>query len=101
MWQPNPKGEILSNEERVDFQPFARATHTPLTSTDVAKTDAREIVWLPQTVSAQQVVSAAGRGTVVLRQTDFTNFRIEPADYETSLAEAEKSDAWMVRVTKA
>src|SRR3954452_11370692 len=100
MVQLNLKGEILSNEERVDFQPFARATHAPLTSADVAKTDPREIIWLPQTVSAQQVVSAAGHGTVVLRQTDFTTSRIEPADYETSLAEAEKSDARMVRETK-
>ncbi|HEV7484266.1 MAG TPA: hypothetical protein VGQ65_01195 [Thermoanaerobaculia bacterium] len=100
MVQLNLKGEILSNEERVDFQPFAKSTHAPLTASDVAKTDAREIIWLPQTVSAQQVVSAAGHGTVVLRQTDFTNFRIEPADYEMSLAEAEKSDARMVRETK-
>ena len=101
MVQLNLKGEILSNEERVDFQPFARASYAPLSSADVAKTDAREILWLPQTVSAQQVVSAAGRGTVVLRQTDFSNFRIEPADYDQSLAEAEKSDARMVRETKA
>jgi len=101
MVQLNLKGEILSNEERVDFQPFARATHTPLTAAEVAKTEPREIIWLPQTVSAQQVVSAAGRGTVVLRQTDFTDFRLDPADYETHLAEAEKSDARMVRETKA
>jgi hypothetical protein len=101
MVQLNLTGEILSNDERVDFQPFARATHAPLTSAEFAKTDPREILWLPQTVSAQQVVSAAGRGTVVLRQTDFSDFRIDPADYETHLAEAEKSDARMVRETKA
>jgi hypothetical protein len=100
MIQLNLKGEILSNEERVDFQPFTRTTHATLTSAQVAQTDPREIVWLPQTVSAQQVVSAAGRGTVVLRETDFTNFRIDPADYETHLAEAEKSDARMVRETQ-
>jgi hypothetical protein len=101
MVQLNLTGEILSNEERVDFQPFTRATHTPLTAAEAVQSDPREIVWLPQTVSAQQVVSAAGRGTVVLRQTDFTDFRIDPADYETHLAEAEKSDARMVRETKA
>jgi hypothetical protein len=101
MVQLNLKGEILSNEERVDFQPFVRTTHAPLTAAEVAKSEAREILWLPQNVSAQQVVSAAGRGTVVLRQTEFSNFRIEPADYETTLAEAEKSDARMVRETKA
>jgi hypothetical protein len=101
MVQLNLTGEVLSNDERVDFQPFARTTHAPLTSADVAKTDPREVLWLPQTVSAQQVVSAAGRGTVVLRQTDFTDFRIDPENYETHLAEAEKSDARMVRETKA
>lgn len=101
MVQLNLTGEVLSNEERVDFQPFAKATHAPLTAAETAKLDPREILWLPQTVSAQQVVSAAGHGTVVLRETDFTDFRIEPADYETTLAEAEKSDARMVRETKA
>ena len=101
MVQLNLTGEILSNDERIDFQPFARATHAPLTAAEVAKTDPREVVWLPQVVNAQQVVSAAGRGTVVLRQTEFTDFRIDPADYETHLAEAEKSDARMVRETKA
>ena len=101
MVQLNLTGEILSNDERVDFQPFARATHATLTADEVTKIDPREIVWLPQAVSAQQVVSAAGRGTVVLRQTEFTDFRIDPADYDTHLAEAEKSDARMVRETKA
>ncbi len=101
MVQLNLKGEILSNEERVDFQPFARTTHTPLTAADAAKSDPRDIIWLPLSVSAQQVISAAGHGTVVLRETDFTNFRLDPSDYETSLAEAEKSDARMVRETKA
>ena len=100
MVQLHLTGEVLSNEERVDFQPFTRATHAPLTSAEAAKSDPREIVWLPQTVNAQQVISAAGRGTVVLRETDFTDFRIDPADYETHLAEAEKSDARMVRDTK-
>ncbi len=101
MVQLNLTGEILSNDERVDFQPFARTTHAPLTAADVAKTDPREILWLPKVVSAQQVVSAAGHGTVVLRETDFTDFRIDPADYDTHLADAEKSDARMVRETKA
>jgi hypothetical protein len=101
MVQLNLTGEVLSNDERVDFQPFVRTTHAPLTADEVAKSDPREIIWLPQNVSAQQVVSAAGRGTVVLRQTDFTDFRIDPADYETHLADAEKSDARMVRETKA
>jgi hypothetical protein len=99
MIQLNLTGEVLSNEVRVDFEPFARATHAPLTPADVAKSDPREILWLPLDVNAQQVISAAGRANPVLRTTTFSDFRIEPADYETKLAEAQKSDARMVRET--
>ena len=101
MVQLNLTGEILSNEERVDFQPFARDSWKPLTATDVAKTDARAITWLPYNVEAQQVISAAGRGNVVLRSTTFSDFRINPSDYEQRRQEASASDARMVRETKA
>src|SRR5438045_4536919 len=86
--QLNLTGEVLSNDERVDFAPFARASHAPLSAADVAKTDAREVLWLPQVVGAQQVVSAAGRANPVLRETTFTNFRIAPDDFALRLAEA-------------
>jgi hypothetical protein len=99
MVQLNLTGNVLSNEERVDFQPFARASHATLTAAEVEKSDSREIVWLPQTVGAQQVISAAGRASVVLRETTFSDFRIEPADYAQRLAEASASDARMVRET--
>jgi hypothetical protein len=101
MIQLNLTGEVLSNEERVDFQPFARTTHAPLAPATVAATDPHEIIWLPLEVNAQQVISAAGRANPVLRATSFTDFRIEPAGFETSLAEAEKSDYRMLRETKA
>ena len=101
MIQLNLTGDVLSNEERVDFQPFARASHATLTSAEVAKTDPREIVWLPLEVGAQQVISAAGRASVVLRSTTFADFRIEPADFAQRLAEASASDARMVRETSA
>ena len=101
MVQLNLTGEVLSNEERVDFEPFGRASHAPLTAADVAKTDPREVLWLPQVVGAQQVVSAAGRANPVLRETTFSNFRIDPPDFATSLAEASASDARMVRETNA
>jgi hypothetical protein len=97
MVQLNLAGEVLSNEERVDFQPFARDTHAPLTAAEVAKTDPREIVWLPLTVSAQQVISAAGRGTVILRSTELSNFRINPPDFDSLHAQASASDSRMVR----
>jgi len=101
MVQMHMTGEVLSNEERVDFAPFARVTHTPLTPADVARTDAREILWLPRDVDAQQVISAGGRANPVLRASSFTDFRIDPADYEQRLADASKSDARMVRETNA
>ena len=94
-------GEVLSNEERVDFQPFARETHAPLSANDVARSDPRSIVWLARDVNAQQVISAAGRANVVLRSTEFSHFRIDPPDFDTSLKEASASDARMVRETEA
>ena len=99
MIQLNLTGEVLSNEERVDFQPFARDSNEPIQTADVAKRDARSVLWLQRDVSAQQVVSAAGRANVVLRSTSFTNFRIDPTDFETRLAEASASDARMTRET--
>ncbi len=99
--QLNLTGEVLSNEERVDFQPFARDGFAPLTVADVNKTDPRSIVWLPLDVNAQQVISAAGRASVVLRSTQLSNFRINPEDYDRKLAEARGSDARMVRETEA
>src|SRR5439155_1290403 len=80
MIQLNLTGNVLSNEERVDFQPFAREPYQPLTAADVEKSDPRAVLWLPKLVTAQQVVSAGGRANPVLRETDFTNFRIDPAD---------------------
>jgi hypothetical protein len=97
MIQLNLTGEVLSNEERVDFQPFARDSHQPLTAADVEKNDPRAVLWLPKLVSAQQVISAGGRANPVLRETDFTNFRIEPPDFEGALKTASASDARMVR----
>jgi hypothetical protein len=100
MVQLNLSGEILSNEERVDFQPFARESHAMLTTADAAKADARELLWLPREVSAQQVISAAGRANVVMRATAFSDFRIAPSDYTERLAQASASDARMVRETE-
>ncbi len=99
MVQLNLSGEVLSNEERVDFVAFDRETKQPLTAADVAKTDPRAMFWLPTEVGAQQVVSAAGRANVVQRSTTFTNFRIEPSEFSTLLAQASASDARMVRET--
>ncbi len=100
MIQLNLTGEVLSNEERVDFEPFARASHASLSAADVAKTDPREVIWLPVDVSAQQVISAAGRANVVLRQTTFSDFRLQPEDFEQRHQVAAASDARIVRETQ-
>lgn len=100
MVQLNLSGEVLSNEERVDFQPFDRTTRTPLTPGEVAKSDPRAVLWLPQRVEAQQVISAAGRANVVLRATELSNVRLDPPDYDALLQAAHASDARMVRDTE-
>ena len=99
MVQLNLTGEVLSNEERVDFVPFSRDTRASLTAAEVAQTDPRALIWLPYEVGAQQVVSAAGRSTVVQRSTTFTNFRLDPQEFETLHAQASASEARMVRET--
>jgi hypothetical protein len=101
MVQLNLTGEVLSNEERVDFVAFSRDTKAPLTAAEVAKTDARNLIWLPAGVDAQQVISAAGRASVVQRTTTFENFRLDPPEFETALAQVSASDARMVRETEA
>lgn len=101
MVQLNLTGEVLSNEERVDFIPFARDTNAPLTAAEVGTRDAKAVLWLPLSVTAQQVVSAAGRASVVQRATTFENFRIDPSEFPTLLAQASASDARMLRETEA
>ena len=101
MIQLNLTGEVLSNEERVEFQPFDSTTYAPLSATDAATRDARSLIWLPLEVGAQQVISAAGRASAVLRQTNFTDFRIAPSDFEQRHQEIASSDARMVRETEA
>jgi hypothetical protein len=101
MVQLNLTGEVLSNEERVDFVPFSRETKAPLDPAAVAAADPRALYWLPTSVNAQQVISAAGRASVVQRTTTFENFRLEPSEYDNLLAQASASDARMVRETEA
>jgi len=101
MVQLNLTGEVLSNEERVEFVPFSRATKSPLSVAEAAQIDPRELVWLPVEVDAQQVISAAGRANVVQRSTTFTNFRVDPQEFDSLLASTSASDARMVRETEA
>lgn len=100
MVQLNLTGEVLSNEERVDFVPYSRTTLQPVMPEE-AMADPRGMLWLPYEVAAQQVVSAAGRASVVERSTLLENVRIDPADFAAELTAAEASDARMVRETEA
>jgi hypothetical protein len=99
MVQLNLTGEVLSNEEQVIFQPFVKDSYEPLTAPGVAKRDARDVVWLPREVNAEQVISAAGRATPVLRATTFTSFRINPSEFAALHAQASASDYRMIRET--
>jgi hypothetical protein len=101
MVQLNLTGEILSNEERVDFAPFSRETRRPLSAEESRNADPRSLLWLPVEVNAQQVISAAGRATAIQRATRFDSFRINPEEYDALLARVSASDARMVRETPA
>ncbi len=101
MVQLNLTGEVLSNEEQVIFQPFDKDSNAPLTAAEVAKRDPHSIFWLAREVNAEQVVSAAGRATPVLRSTTFTDFRINTPEFDRLHAQASASDARMIRETTA
>jgi hypothetical protein len=100
MIQLNLEGQILSNEEKVDFIPFDRASGRPLSAAEASAHSGDQLIWLPQSVHAQQVLSTAGRATVVLRATDFMNFELNPTDFEAREKSAAASDARIVRDTR-
>jgi hypothetical protein len=99
MIQLNLSGEVLSNEERLHFVAFDRGSGEVLTPDVARRSDPRALIWLPYRVDAQQVLSTAGRTTSVIRTTDFTNFRVNPLEYDALLSSASASTARMVRDT--
>ncbi len=100
MVQLNLRTEVLSNEERLEFTAFSRKENRVLSIEEIQKTAATDLIWLPYEVSAQQVVSAAGRATPVRRATIFSNFQLNPEDFEARHAEVSASNARMVRDTE-
>ena len=100
MVQLNLRDEVLSNEERIDFAAFRRDDHASLSVEQIASTPAANLIWLPVDVSGQQVISAAGRATPVSRSTTFTNFEINPANFDERHASVSASEARMVRDTE-
>lgn len=99
MIQLNLEGEVLSNEETIDYVPFAAGSHELLAAEDALSRDARSLIWLPRQVTGEQVLSMMGRGTAVRRDTDFSAFEIDPASFETRHSAALASRTRMVRDT--
>jgi len=97
----NLAGEVLSSEERVDYSPFGVATKQTLSEAESKLSDPRQMLWIPTGIEAEQVLSTAGRATVIVRSTNFSNFRMEEADFERLHAEAEFSKSRIVRDTVA
>lgn len=100
MVQLNLSGEVLSNEERVEFVPYHLETKTALDAASVARSDPRKLVWLPARVTAQQVLSTAGRATAVSRSTRITDVRLDPPDFDERLRSASAANVTMVRETE-
>jgi hypothetical protein len=101
MVQLNLSGEILSNEERITFEPFSLAERRSLTAAEALAAPPRGLVWLPLRVDGQQVLSTAGRSTVVLRETRFSGVDLGPDDFDVRLSAANASNSRMVRDTDA
>lgn len=97
----NLKGEVLSSEERVDYTPFGAASKLTLTQTEALAADPREMLWIPTNIEAEQVLSTAGRATVIVRSTNFSDFRMGDEEFERHHAEAEFSQSRIVRDTVA
>lgn len=99
MVQLNLSGEVLSNEERLDYEPLAPGENRVLTAAGAAKVDPKQLLWLPLHIEAQQVLSTAGRSTVIRRATELTQLEIDPADFDARHDAVSASTARMVRDT--
>ncbi|MHB0968426.1 MAG: BamA/TamA family outer membrane protein [Thermoanaerobaculia bacterium] len=98
MIQLNLSGEVLSNEERLDYEPLAKGR--AVTVEDAAKLGPKELLWLPLHIEAQQVLSVAGRSTVIRRATQLSQLQIDPENFDALHAEATASNVRMVRDTE-
>lgn len=96
----NLTGEVLSNEERVDYAPFALDSKQRLADASTLALTPRELLWIPSNIEGEQVVSVAGRSTVIRRSTEFSNFRIGSPEFDSLLASANASQSRMVRDTE-
>lgn len=101
MIQLNLSGEVLSNEESTDYTIFDATTSTPISREEASRAPASSLLWLPASITAQQVVSAISRPLAVERRTEFSNFELQPLDFEGRYKTANDSKKRMVRETDA
>jgi hypothetical protein len=85
------QGEVLSNEETMQY--------SPIDETGKAAPWSAQSYVLPLRIVAQQILSVVDATTVVERQTDLTEVRINAADFEQQRAQTAASDVTMVRDT--
>lgn len=95
----NLTGEVLSSEERVDYAPFALDSKERIADSSTQTATPRALLWIPANIEGEQVVSVAGRSTVIRRSTEFSNFRIGTTEFDALLAAANASQSRMVRDT--
>jgi hypothetical protein len=100
MIQLNLSGNVLSNEEAIEYAPFDRSHWKRLTPLETRASAPRDLLWLPVRISAQQTVSAGGRATPVQRSTVFSRFEIDPERFDGRRIEAHRSPYRMVRETE-
>lgn len=97
--QLNLSGDVLSNEEVTDYAAFDATTSKPVDLATAATMAPRSILWLPESISMQMVVSAITRPLAVERRTAFSDFRLSPPDFTERYASASASERRMVRDT--
>ena len=100
MIQLNLSGEVLSNEETTDYAIFDATTSAPISREDASRAPAAALLWLPASITAQQVVSAVSRPIAVERRTAFSAFELQPLDFDGRYATASQSKKRMVRDTE-
>jgi hypothetical protein len=100
MIQLNLSGNVLSNEEAIEYAPFDRRGWKRLTPAESRTVEPRELLWLPVRIAAQQTVSAGGRATPIQRSTIFSELEIDPARFDARRIEAHQSPFRMVRETE-
>ena len=100
MIQLNLSGEVLSNEESTDYAVFDATTSIPISREEASRAPAVSLLWLPASITAQQVVSTMSRPIAVERRTAFSEHELQPLDFDGRYRTASDSKKRMVRETE-